>query len=199
MIHRQEPQEQRRLCSLPPFMGMDHTAVCKLIGDLAAEDERRGLSVTHSFDFGDELRITTFRKPAGYTMVKLNKAPQPDIGTFIQIAGGGAVNAPINSDLCRAIFNRHINMDWGGPFVRSWPNGTMTYGSQMVLPGEALAMDANGVGFLAAMIGLLGEMAYSIAVELVPRFGGNLLDGSGANDENEFFVALVGTGPPDAL
>lgn len=53
-------------------------------------------------------------------------------------------------------------------------------------------MDGNGAGFLMGMVDLLGEIASSIASELVPHYGGDLLDGSGPNDENEFFIALVG-------
>ncbi len=61
-----------------------------------------------------------------------------------------------------------------------------------MLPAEALTMDGNGAGFLMGMVDLLGEIASSIASELVPHYGGDLLDGSGPNDENEFFIALVG-------
>ena len=96
-------------------MGIDHGTVCELIEDLATTGEQRGDYRTGGFDFGDELRVKTFQKPAGYTMVKLSKADEANIGTFIQIAGGGAVNVPGSADLCRAIFARHIDMDWGGP------------------------------------------------------------------------------------
>jgi hypothetical protein len=172
-------------------VGIDHPTICRLIGDIAAEEERRNLGTTRSFDFGDDLMVTTFCKPTGYTMVKLTKASTPDIGTFIQVAGGGAKSVPASGELCQAIFERHRKFDWGGPFVRAWPIGTMTYGSQMVVPAEALAMDGKGLGFLGAMIDLLGQMAHSIAIELVPHFGGVLLDGSGTDDENDLFTALL--------
>ena len=73
----------------------------------------------------------------------------------------------------------------------------MTYGSQMTVPGEALSTEANGGGFLMGMIDLLGEMANSIARDLVPHYGGSLLDGTDANDENDLFTALVGPPPED--
>jgi hypothetical protein len=188
---------------LPPLrlscrsMGMDYATVTRLIEDLAATGERRGDYQVGGFDFGEDLRVKTFLKPAGYTMVKLSKVEQSNIGTFVQIAGGGAVNVPGSSDLCRSIFARHIDLDWGGPFVRAWPDGTMTYGCQVTVPGAALASDGNGGGYLMGMIDLMGEVAKSIARDLVPHFGGALLDGTGANDENDLFTALVGP-PPES-
>lgn len=174
---------------------MEHAQLCAIIRELARGGEERGEYEVSSVALTDDLQYVTFYRPQGYAMVRMSKADASNIGTFVQIAGGGAVGVPADATFCQGILERHAAIDWGGPFVRSWPNGLMTFATQMVTPG-ILYSDPDSFGFLLGMVDLFGEAARSIALELVPRFGGELLDGTGSNHEADLFAALVGPPPP---
>jgi hypothetical protein len=178
-------------------MPIGHKELCGVVDELAELGQQRGQYSLSRFNFGEDLRVFAFRRPAGFSMVKLSRSSKDNVGTFIQIAGGGALGVPANADLCRSIFERHINIDWGGPFVRSYPDGSLTYGTQVVLPSILFDLgNSASFGFLLGMVELFGEVARSIAVELVPRYGGDLLDGSNSQHENDLFGALAGPPPP---
>lgn len=175
---------------------MNFDEVHGVVEEFAQVGERRGDYAVSSVALADGLHYWIFRRPQGYSLLKLSRADTPNIDAFLQLAGGGAIDVPADANLCQAIFERHVNIDWGGPFVRSWPNGTMAYGTQMVLPAALLHRDPNAWSFVFGMVDLFGEIARSIAVELVPRFGGEMLDGTGDNHDAEFFGALLGPPPP---
>lgn len=180
-------------------MAVTHEELSEIVGEYATIAEQRGDYEVRRMNLGQGVGAVTFTRPQGYSMIKLVRAEAANVGTFVQVAGGGAMNAPINPSLCQEMLDRHIQLDWGGPFVRSWPDGSMTYGTQMTLPGVILGQEnPEGFGFLFGMVDAFGEAARLIAGDLVPHFGGSVLDGSEPDHDQQLLVALIGP-PPEGM
>lgn len=165
-----------------------------LVRDLFGNDDGSLKVVTYTFDTGFALLVT--RRPEA-------EAPpgSQDQRTVLEIFGGGAMGARPEPILFQHLLTRHMDFEWGGPFVRHFPSGTVTYGSRAVTTSDLLTQDnLRGVfSYLDGMVNMMGQIARHIALELIESTGGELLDGADPQHDIELLTAVLGPPSPDAL
>jgi hypothetical protein len=140
------------------------------------------------------LKVATIACDSWCSMITAVEAPDAGIGTFIHIAGGGAWGARADSPLYEHLVTRCLDFDWGGPFARV-VHGATVYGTRVVVPSSILTSEnlMSAYGFLGGMVKVLGEVARTVATELVPRYGGELFGDGGPDDDLRLLIAIFGT------
>jgi hypothetical protein len=179
---------------------LPYDELVNLIDAIANSLQSRGEFVVSDVFGGDHpMKALTFTNPDAFALLRCRRPGQPNGWTRIQIAGGGGVGARPEPSLFQHLLLRGNEFDWGGPFAADQPNGTITYGSQLVIPSTLVNQSdpREAASFIIDMIGVMGRAARTVATEALPHVGGSLLNGSDPKHGTLLFAALLGPMPPD--
>ena len=144
-------------------------------------------------------KAVTFTNPGSFVLLQCEEPEHPDDWVSIQIAGGGGLGARPDPNLFRHLLLRSNDFIWGGPFASINPNGTVTYGHQLTISSSLVSREdpRDAMLFMMDMVQVIGEAARLLATEVLPQFGGYLLDGSDQKHDAVLLAALLGPIPPD--
>jgi len=176
-----------RTNQMPP---LPYSEIAKLLDETSEEFQRRGEYIVQTVL--SVPKAMTFTNPSGFVLVQLTEIDKQS-RSCIQVTGGGAENSRAELKLFHHLLTRAIDFDWGGPFARHWPNGTVTFGQRLIIPSDVITSEnlRKCVVYIYGMIDAVGEIARLIANEIIPEAGGRLLDGSSAKDGISLFSAIM--------
>ena len=116
--------------------------------------------------------------------------------SLIDVHAGAAYGANRDGRLFEKLATATWRSDYGGPWARVNPNGTVAYGWRSRLPSE-LICDENrndGFAFVLGMIDAFGAVGNTLASELIPEYGGRECREA---DPNAWPALLSGILPPE--
>jgi hypothetical protein len=103
----------------------------------------------------------------------------------IDIVGGGAKGVRAEPAVFKQWMLQSYSLNWGGPFA-GMPyddmGGTAIFGMKLALSSDVVSLQNGSLGFIAAMIRVIGESARLLSMDLISWAGGSLCYGVEGED-----------------
>lgn len=138
------------------------------------------------------IRMWCFMNHQLFTIAKITDDSEQSNAT-IEFIGAGACGMTPSAELFRLLATPDENLAYGASFASVRSDETVLSGARLALPLAIFNReDANCTRFSFHTVERLGIYARQTAEELIPIFGGRLLDGEKEEDANNLFAAAAG-------
>lgn len=162
-----------------------------LLDGFAQHMSKAGAYKVLDFSVGS-IRMWCFMNDQLFSLIRIQDVG-PNSLAFIDIAGAGARGMRPDGELFRYIAMPDERFQYGSRFVSVRRDGLVLSGARLALPLAILSRsDAECTRFVLAMVENLGLYSRQTAGELIPAYGGRLLDGDDQDDMSELFAAVSG-------
>lgn len=172
---------------------LSYSRIREVLASILADGHSHGYRTSVAID-SDDCWLSAWATDDLYVLVQA--APSNAAGrTLIDVHAGGAYAAQRHGDLFEALSTATWRFDFGGPWARVTPDGSVAYGWRTRLPSE-IVCEANlseAFGFILGMVDAFGHAATTLASELIPRHGGQLCRD---HDAGAWRALLSGLLPP---